>query len=283
VSQIDGAQWVGREEVRDDWITPARVAAWNATFDRVAVVPTEGDAAPLGFHWTLSPPIARESELGDDGHARTGGFLPPTQLPRRMWAGSRVVFHRALKVGERVERKSAISMISEKRGENGPLVFVTVRHQISDARGLAIEEAQDLVYREAPKSTAGAATAPVAVVNPDAWQRTITPTATLLFRFSALTFNGHRIHYDRRYVEDVEGYPGLVVHGPLIASLLLELLHERLPNATILRFNFKARRPTFDVAPFSVWGNATEHAGHYRLWSTNDRAETAVEAEAWIR
>ena len=115
------------------------------------------------------------------------------------------------------------------------------------------------------------------------WQRTVVPTETFLFRYSALTFNGHRIHYDRRYVENVEGYPGLVVHGPLIATLLLELLQHHLPAAAVERFNFKARRPTFDVAPFSIWGSSTESAGCFRLWSTNNVNETAVEADAWIR
>ncbi|MEP6493374.1 MAG: MaoC family dehydratase N-terminal domain-containing protein [bacterium] len=283
MSPIPVVKWVGSDETRADWITPARVAAWNATFDRDLVLPSEGSPAPLGFHWTLSQPAARESDLGDDGHARTGGFLPPVKLPRRMWAGSRVVFHKPLLVGEHVDRQSVVAAINEKQGEHGPLVFVTVRHQLSGSNGLAIEEEQDLVYREAPKPGATVATSPIEAVSAAAWRQTIEPTATLLFRYSALTFNGHRIHYDRRYVEQVEGYPGLVVHGPLIATLLLNLLQARLPDATVARFNFKARRPTFDISPFSVYGSATDHLDHYRLWSTNNRAETAVEAEAWIR
>jgi 3-methylfumaryl-CoA hydratase len=283
VTEIEIGDWVGSSEVRTDWITPARVAAWNATFDREAGVPVDGDPTPLGFHWTLSPPLARESELGADGHARTGGFLPPVPLPRRMWAGSRIVFHQPLAVGERVERRSEISAVQEKHSDKGRLVFVTVTHRITGGRGVAIEEAQDLVYREAPTPGAATATVPVDVAPPGAWRKTIAPTETLLFRYSALTFNGHRIHYDRRYVERVEGYPGLVVHGPLIATLLLNLLQQHLPSASVARFNFKAKRPTFDVSPFSVWGSPTERAGQYRLWSTNNHDELAVEADAWIR
>jgi 3-methylfumaryl-CoA hydratase len=283
VGKTDIADWIGRSDERTDWITPARVAAWYATFDREPDVPADGTPAPLGFHWTLSPPLARESVLGADGHPRTGGFLPPVPLPRRMWAGSRVVFHQPLVVGERATRRSVIAAIREKQSDSGQLVFVTVRHQISGERGLAIEEEQDLVYREAPRAGAASKAEPTAAPSSDGWQRTITPTETLLFRYSALTFNGHRIHYDRRYVTEVEGYPGLVVHGPLIATLLLNLLEHHRPGATVERFNFKARRPTFDVSPFSIWGSPTDHDGAYRLWSTNNSNETAVEADAWIR
>ena len=158
-----------------------------------------------------------------------------------------------------------------------------MRHQLAGKHGLAIEEEQDLVYREAPKPGAESTPAPVETAPSGAWQQTIGPTETLLFRYSALTFNGHRIHYDRRYVEHVEGYPGLVVHGPLIATLLLNLLQQHLPTASVARFNFKAKRPTFDVTTFRVWGIPTEEAGHYRLWSTNNYVELAVEADAWIR
>lgn len=282
MADIEIASWVGRTDERTDWITPARVAAWYATFDQEVEMPADGAPAPLGFHWTLSPPLACESALGADGHARTGGFLPPVPLPRRMWAGSRVAFHQPLVVGDRVTRQSVITDIREKRSDNGRLVFVTVNHRLTAANGLAIEEEQDLVYREAPKPGAATVTEP-ATADPHAWHRTIAPTETFLFRYSALTFNGHRIHYDRRYVETVEGYPGLVVHGPLIAALLLDLLEQQRPGAIVERFNFKARRPTFDISPFSIWGSPSEPANHYRLWSTNNMDETAVEAEAWIR
>jgi 3-methylfumaryl-CoA hydratase len=242
--------------------------------------PSDGDPAPLGFHWTLAQPIARESDLGPDGHARRGVFLPPVALPRRLWAGSRVTFHRPLLVGERVERLSEITSITEKVGKDSPLVFVTVRHQLAGNDGLAIEEEQDLVYRGA--SGAGLSRESPADDETAAWHRRVHPTETLLFRYSALTFNTHRIHYDRRYAMDVEGYPGLVVHGPLIATLLLDLMQTLVPRERIERFQFKAKRPTFDTSDFSVCG-APRGEGRCALWSTDNEGVRAVDAEGRFR
>lgn len=277
---IDWTPWVGKAREEVDWVTPTHVAAWNATFDRDVPFPLEGETAPLGLHWALFPPLARGAELGDDGHARTGNFLPPVPLPRRMWAGSRLRFHRPLKVGARVDRRSVVSLIVEKGSRSGPLIFVTVHHALTSNGELAIEEDQDLVYREMSSPAADRPRDPLPTA---AWRRTVDPHETLLFRFSALTFNGHRIHYDRRYAEEIEGYAGLVVHGPLIATLLLQLLVERKPDQTVTRFEFKAIRPTLDIAPFDIHGAPTEDPNVVRLWSTNARAEKAVEAEAWIR
>jgi 3-methylfumaryl-CoA hydratase len=280
VAGIDWTPWLGKARDEVDWVTASHVAAWNATLDRDVPFPTEGDVVPPGFHWALFPPLARASELGEDGHARTGTFLPPVTLPRRMWAGSRVRFHRPLCVGARVDRRSVVSLIVEKGSRSGPLIFVTVRHALMTNGELAMEEDQDLVYRELPGGQAERVADPAAR---GAWRRTIHADETLLFRFSALTFNGHRIHYDRRYAEETEGYPGLVVHGPLIATLLLQLLAERNPEANVSRFEFRAMRPTFDIAPFEIHGEPADDPTHVRLWSINARAETAVEAEAWIR
>ncbi len=277
---IDWTPWLGKAREEVDWVTPTHVAAWNATLDRDVAFPAEGDTAPLGLHWALFPPLARGSELGDDGHARTGTFLPPVPLPRRMWAGSRLRFHRPLEVGARVDRRSVITRIAEKGSRSGSLIFVTVHHALSSNGDVAIEEDQDLVYREL---SSPAAERPNEPPSNGAWRRTIEPHETLLFRFSALTFNGHRIHYDRRYAEQTEGYAGLVVHGPLIATLLLQLLVDRKPDQTVTRFEFKAMRPTLDIAPFEIHGDPTEDPQVVRLWSTNARAEKAVEAEAWIR
>jgi len=248
--------------------------------DHTASTPADGDPAPLGFHWTLGQPTARESELGPDGHARRGAFLPPVELPRRLWAGSRVTFRRPLLVGERVERASEIASITEKAGRDSPLVFVTVRHQLLDANGVAIEEEQDLVYRGAP-SDAASERRPNDVARVSSWQRTIHPTETLLFRYSAVTFNTHRIHYDRRYAMEVEHYPGLVVHGPLIATLLLELAQTQVGRDRIQRFHFRAKRPTFDTSDFSVCG-APAGDGHCALWSTDNTGGLGVDAEAWF-
>ncbi len=275
--------WIGREQRRVDWITPTHVAAWNATLDRDEPFPREGDPVPPCFHWTLFTPLARESELGPDGHAKRGCFLPPVALPRRMWAGSRILFLQPLRVGERVEQTSAIEKVEEKTGKAGSLVFVTVKHAISGGSGLAIEDEHDIVYREAPKPGAAAAAAPVEPAPRGSWEREIVPTDTLLFRYSALTFNGHRIHYDRRYVTTEEGYAGLVVHGPLIATLMLDLLRRSLPAVTIESFRFRGLRPTVDVSPFAVRGAPGDSPGHVRLWSTDNQGQLGMEGEAWTR
>jgi 3-methylfumaryl-CoA hydratase len=282
---IDLSAWVGRSEERIDRIDANRLAAWHATLDRDEPFPPTGAPVPPGFHWTLFPPLARQSELGRDGHQKRGGFLPPVVLPRRMWAGGRLAFHAPLFVGEEIRRISEIERVQEKRGKSGRLVFVLVRHRLSGAAGLAIEEEHDIVYREAPTpgAEAPAADAGAEPAPRGEWRREIVPDDVLLFRYSALTFNGHRIHYDRRYATAEEGYPGLVVHGPLIATLLLDLLRRRLPEAEVARFAFRALRPTFDTGPFAVDGAPGGKPGHYRLWSIDHGGATAMEADAWVR
>ncbi len=274
--------WVGRTLRRVDWVNANHLAAWNATLDRDDPFPAAGDPAPPGFHWALFPPLARQSELGPDGHARRGGFLPPVALPRRMWAGSRVRFLEPLRVGEQVEQLSVVDRIEEKQGRGGSLVFVTVRHTLSTTAGAAIEEEQDIVYREPPRPGTQAETAGERAA-PGAWNRRVVPDEVLLFRYSALTFNGHRIHYDRRYVTTEEGYPGLVVHGPLIATLLLDLVRRNTQGAAVERFRFKGLRPTFDTSPFTVDGEPGQDPRQVRLWSTDNQGRVGMEAEAWIR
>ncbi len=275
--------WVGRRVERVDWVNANHVAQLLATLDRDEAFPREGAPAPPLFHWTLFTPLARQSELGPDGHARRGGFLPPVTLPRRMWAGSRVRFAAPLRVGDRVEQVSTIERVEEKKGRAGTLVFVTVRHLASGPLGLAVEEEQDIVYREAPPPGAPAAATPVEPAPAGEFRREIRPDPVLLFRYSALTFNGHRIHYDHPYVTSVEGYPGLIVHGPLLATLLLDLARRQHPGKEVERFRFKAIRPTFDTSPFEVVGARGEEPGAVRLWSTDNRGQVAIEADAWLR
>ena len=276
------SRWIGRKLVRRDWINANRVAAWNATLDRDDPFPQQGEPAPLGFHWTLFPPLAKQSDLGPDGHERRGEFLPPVQLSHRMWAGSSVEFGQPLRVGESAQQTSVIESIEEKQGRAGPLVFVKVRHTIEGNRGVSIEDEQTLVYRN-PVSADAAGPAEADRPAPGKWRRQIVPDDVLLFRYSALTFNGHRIHYDRRYATEVEGYPGLVVHGPLLATLLLDLVRRELSDRSIERFRFRALRPTFDVSPFTVEGAPAENERHLRLWTTDNGGQTAVEAEAFLR
>jgi 3-methylfumaryl-CoA hydratase len=265
--------WIGRREQLDDFIAPSRVAALATTLDRDDPWPVAGDPLPPPWHWMLCVPATRQSAIGPDGHPARGGFLPPVPLPRRMWAGGRLSFPQPLRVGDFVQRRSQVMSVEHKSGRSGELVFVLVRHEFHGAAGLAIIEEHDIVYRDLP--VAGAP-APTSVVAPGdcAWQRTIVPDDVLLFRYSALTFNGHRIHYDRRYATEVEGYPGLIVHGPLIATLLLDLLRRNLPGASIAAFEFKAVKPVFDIAPFSVHGQPDGEGKTVKLW--------ASDADGWL-
>lgn len=272
-------EWRGRAESRSDEVTSAPIAALSATLDRDDPFPRAGDPLPPLWHWLYFLPIPRQSELGPDGHAKRGGFLPPVPLPRRMFAGDRVQFHRTLRVGETIGRLSRIVDVNHKQGRGGPLVFVIVRHEISNREGVAVVEEHDIVYRENPKAN-DPAPAPRTPPADAAWNREIRPEETLLFRYSALTFNGHRIHYDRRYASEVEGYPGLVVHGPLIATLLLDLLRRNIPDASVASLSFRAIRPLFDIAPFSVCGKVSSDGRTAQLWATDSEGWLAMEATA---
>ena len=256
--------WVGREETATDRIDTRLVASFLTTLDRDPSEVKVGDDAPLCIHWCLAPPIVRNSATGPDGHPTRGGFLPPVPLPRRMWAGGKLQFRRALKVGDRVTRRSTIEAVELKEGRSGTLCFVTVRHSIETDAGVAIEERQDIVYRDAEtaKPAGRAVEAKTASATTDAGnatQQTSRPDASLrfetselaLFRYSALTYNGHRIHYDRRYCIEEEGYPGLVVHGPLQATLLCHLAAETLQK-TPSTFSYRGVKPLFDGVGLTV-------------------------------
>jgi 3-methylfumaryl-CoA hydratase len=268
--------WIGREERKTDLLRSAPAAALAATLDRREPEPPPGSDLPPLWHWLYFNPMAPASELGPDGHPRRGGFLPPVPLPRRMWAGGRLQFHHALQIDDEVQRLSRITNVSVKQGRTGSLVFVTVRHEITNARGLAVTEEQDLVYRdEAPAATRSPPAQPAPAG--EQFSRVVLPDPVLLFRYSALTFNGHRIHYDRPYATQVEGYPGLVVHGPLLATLLLDQLRRELPAATVRSFSFKAVRPVFDLHPFSVCGRRD---GRMNLWVRDHEGALAMQAQA---
>ena len=272
--------WIGRSQALHDTITPTPLAALAATLDRDDPAPGAGTELPPLWHWLYFLPLARAAELGPDGHPKRGGFLPPVPLPRRMWAGGRLEFRHALRVGDAVTRESRIADVQVKRGRSGALVFVTVRHEVADARGVALVEEHDIVYRDLPAPGAAEPTPQPAPADA-AWSRDIAPDPVLLFRYSALTFNGHRIHYDRSYVAEVEGYPGLVVHGPLIATLLLDLLRRERPAARVRRFAYKALRPLFDIHRFAVCGRP-DSAGRVALWARDHEGWLAMQAEAWV-
>jgi len=275
------SEWIGRSEQRDDEVTPAPLAGLTATLDRADdAPPTAGSVLPPLAHWLYFLPQALQRELGPDGHPKRGGFLPPVPLPRRMWAGGRLQFHHAIRVGEAVTRRSTIASVEAKYGRSGALVFVTVRHQVMNAHGEAVTEEHDIVYRENPAPGAVPPT-PAQAPTDETFSRAITPDPVLLFRYSALTFNGHRIHYDRSYVTEVEGYPGLIVHGPLIATLLVDLLRRELPGAVLRQFDFKAASPLFDIHPFTVCGRR-DVDGSVALWARNHLGQLAMSARAVI-
>lgn len=271
-------QWVGRSETRSDVVTAAPVAAMSTTLDRDDPAPAAGTALPPLWHWLYFLPLARHSEIGADGHAQRGGFLPPVPLPRRMWAGGRLEFRAPLRVGEEITRASRILDVTAKEGRSGRLVFVSVRHEIANTHGVSIAEEHDIVYRDNPQP---GAPAPKPQPAPDnaAFSREVAPDPVLLFRYSALTFNGHRIHYDRSYVTKVEGYPGLIVHGPLIATLLLDVLRRNLPDARVARFDFRAVSPLFDTHRFTVCGRP-EGDKRIALWARNHEGGLAMEGTA---
>jgi 3-methylfumaryl-CoA hydratase len=259
-------RWIGHSEVARDVVSAAPLLAMHATLDSGNRMPAEGQPLPPLWHWLYFLPHPKRTEIGPDGHAARGGFLPPVPLPRRMWAGGRLEWHDAIRVGDAIERISRVEDVSTKRGKSGDLVFVLVGHSVSTARGIALVEEHDIVYRDMPAPGSIAPTPPAARTD-EAWSERIEPDEVLLFRYSALTFNGHRIHYDRRYVTEVEGYPGLIVHGPLIATLLMELLRQRIPNASVARFAFRAISPLFDIAPFEVCGRPADDGATVDLWA----------------
>lgn len=271
-------QWIGREDEAHDIITPRLVLGLRVTLFLEPGAPKTGDVAPLTTHWCMAPATVPMSEISVDGHPARGGFLPPVPLPRRMWAGGRVEFLDSLRVGDDVRRISRIADVTLKQGSTGPLCFVTVQHDIHTPRGLAIRDRQDIVYREAEsaKPQGDTAAAPKAEA-PAQHSQSYMADPVLLFRYSAITFNGHRIHYDRPYVMNEEHYPGLVVHGPLQASLLAEFA-QRLRGQSLKTFDYRGVRPLIDGAPFSVNANAVD--GAFDLYTANAQGVATMKARA---
>lgn len=274
------SQWVGRRHEVTERIKPFPATALAATLNRDD--PAYGEQTPLPplWHWLHFLPIHRLDEAGYDGHAALGGFLPPVPLPRRMWAGSRLTWMAPMRIGRVLRKVSTITSVDHKQGRSGDLVFVTVRHQLFDGDVQGIEEQHDIVYRAAPDPDAASPVPPQA---PDhsAFSRVISPDPTLLFRYSALTFNPHRIHYDLPFCTGTEGYPGLVVHGPLLATLLLDLLRRERPQAQIAGFEFRAVSPLFDTDDFSVHGQPGDD-GTVKLWVRSHDGALAMTATATL-
>ena len=270
-------RWVGRAESCNDVASAWPVAALAATLDRKDPEPAAGDAIPPGWHWLYFLETVAASELGADGHAKRGGFLPPVTLPRRMWAGGRIEFVRPLRVGEALRRDSEIIAVEPKRGKSGSLVFVTVRHTVLASGATAVIEEHDIVYREAARP--GEPSPPVTPARAQAeWRREVEAGPVMLFRFSALIFNAHRIHYDLDYVREEEHYPGLIVHGPLQAVLLLDLARREDPRP-VKKLVYRAVRPIFHTERFTVNGKR-DGGDKAELWIADAAGNLAMAATA---
>lgn len=271
-------KWIGKTDVAEDVVTAGLVDRFRATMDEDAPPARDGEPAPQAIHWCLAPSSARQSEIAGDGHAAKGGFLPPVPLPRRMWAGSRIEFRSDLRVGDVVTRRSRVEKVDYKQGRTGELVFVRVSHEYETARGLAVREDLDAVYRALEAPAARAAVEEKAAERAAAdLRRAIEPTAALLFRYSAITFNAHRIHYDRKYTMETEHYPGLVVHGPLQATFLLRLAAE-MKGAPLSASTIRAISPLFDSGPFAIAGKRA--GGGLETWSENGDGRTTMSVSA---
>jgi len=264
------SSWIGRTREQDDLILLERAQTLRASVAESLPPLRDGDALPPLWHWIYFWEVAPLSALGYDGHPALGGFLPPVGLPRRMWAGSRLHFRAPLPVGAEARKQSRIEKIEEKEGRSGRLAFVTVSHRVEAAGVTCIEEEHDIVYRAPPAPDERPREGQAAPASAER-RRLVEPSAVLLFRYSALTFNGHRIHYDRRFCMDTEGYPGLVVHGPLLATLMLGLAAES--GRPIARFAFRALAPLFDTAPFTV------NAAADRLWVADAEGRLCMDGE----
>ncbi|MFG0754629.1 MaoC family dehydratase N-terminal domain-containing protein [Pseudomonas sp. TYF_14] len=270
-------QWIGRQETQRDLLTSVPLRALAAVLDHEDDAYDGGAQVPPLWHWLYFLPLARQSNVGADGHPQRGGFLPPVSLPRRMWAGGRLSFNGPLPVGSEVERITTITDVTHKAGRSGELVFVKLLHELSVEGEVRVREEQDIVYRDAPGPDDRPPT-PQPAPTGSHWIKEIVPDPVLLFRYSALTFNGHRIHYDRPYATEEEGYPGLVVHGPLIATLLMNLLRDQLPQAQVTAFSFRAMRPSFDQRPLRLCGRAEANRVH--LWAEDEQGFLCMDARA---
>lgn len=266
-------QWIGKTQKIEDVICPVPARLMCLLLDTQPGF-KPGDELPPLWHWLYFLAPARQSFLGPDGHAALGDFLPPVALPRRMWAGGSFEFHQALKIGDKVTKASTITDVTVKQGSSGKLCFVTVKHEYVTGPDLRLIELHDIVYRDMPKP--GSEPRRVAAPeNPD-WTIQITPGPVMLFRYSALTFNSHRIHYDRDYCINTEGYPGLVVHGPLIASLLVHHAMQHHRGQQLRQFSYKAMSPLFDTSSFSLHGKADSSIS--QLWACDSSGHMAMQA-----
>jgi 3-methylfumaryl-CoA hydratase len=278
------AGWLGRSEESFDTITASPLIRFNATLDRDEPDPKPGDPIPPGAHWLYFLPATRQSDLGPNGNPKVGEFLPAVDLPRRMWAGGGLTFHRPLRIDERARKVSTIASITPKEGRSGRLLFVTVRHDHYGETGLALSEDHNIVYREAadPADPNAPKAAPKPHAAPDTaqWRRTLHPDSRLLFRFAALMFNAARIHFDHRYTTETEGYPDLIVNARMVVIALLGLCEQERPDKSLAAFTYRCVSPLFCNAPFSVEGAPMDDNTAAKLWALDDQGHLSLDAEA---
>jgi 3-methylfumaryl-CoA hydratase len=268
--------WVGNQISHEEIIHQQALNGFAALMDEEGPA---SDVVPPGGHWMYFLMADRQSRIGQDGHAIKGDFLPPVELPRRMWAGGRLEFYAPLRAGDAAEKISTIKSVVEKQGRTGKLVFVTVEHKVGNTAGLCLTEEHDIVYREAAGQSSGEKKVLQQAPDDGVWEKAIAPDPVMLFRYSALTFNGHRIHYDREYCIQEEGYKGLVVHGPLMGTLLMHFAAKNMDGRTLRKFSFRNFNPIFDTAPFSLCGKP-EDADKCSVWVRGPSGELAVTATA---
>lgn len=273
----DYTKWIGQAEVLEDDISLAPALAAAAALDDTVTRLGKGTALPPLWHWFYFLPKAPQSMLSSDGHPQRGGFMPPIPYPRRMFAGAHLRFHRPLVIGQPARREGVIRNVVQKSGRSGSLAFVTVGYSVLQQGEVCIHEEQDIVYRESGPPVTAPQPVELPPVPEGAWSRMVAPDTRLLFRFSALTFNAHRIHYDRPYAMSEEGYPGLVVHGPLTAILLSELVRHN-TSLGIAGFSFRGQAPLFDLAPFRLVGRPSD--GRVELEAQGPDGKTAMNATA---
>ena len=271
-------QWIGRATEASDIVTAQLVKGLRATLFQEIGEPKPGDAAPFTTHWCLAQPVFPMSQLGPDGHPARGGFLPPVPLPRRMWAGGEVEFLDTLRVGDEATRASRIADVTMKTGSTGTLCFVSVEHLVTTARGTAIRERQDIVYRDVSSAPQAAPAKPAAPPPAAQHRESHMADPVLLFRYSALTFNGHRIHYDRDYVTKVEGYPGLIFHGPLQATFMVELASKLHGGKPPKKFSYRGLQPLFEGSEFSINANTTDSG--MEVWTANSAGQPTMKGTA---
>ncbi len=273
---------LGRKVIEHDVATAAPLRGMVVTFDRDERAPEEGEPIAPGWHLAYFPEPSRLAELGADGLPLARGMLPAMPLPRRMYAGAKLTFHAPILVGDILTRETEFTDVQLREGSTGTLILATQTRRFLTPRGLALTDEQHTVFREAvPPGAQSGVPKREAPPADTMWQRTITPDPVSLFRYSALTFNPHRIHYDRPYAMEVEGYPGLVVHGPFAQQCLLDLLRDHVGAASIADFTMRARAPLFDVAPFRVLGRRT--GGTAELWAVTPEGTVAMQAMATLR